>query len=52
MPKSTTTYWNPLIHENDKVWESIENTNGLLEQLTLAILLAPKVMSIQKKYLF
>jgi len=37
MPKSTTTYWNPLIHENDKVWESIENTNGLLEQLTLAI---------------
>jgi hypothetical protein len=37
MAKSTTTYWNPLIPENDERWESIDNTNGLLEQLTLAI---------------
>ncbi|OAD23562.1 hypothetical protein THIOM_000601 [Candidatus Thiomargarita nelsonii] len=35
MAKSTTTYWNPLIPENDDRWESIDN--GLLEQLTLAI---------------
>ncbi len=35
MAKSTITYWNPLIPENDERWESIDN--GLLEQLTLAI---------------
>jgi hypothetical protein len=37
MAKNTTTYWNPLIPENQDRWESIDNTNGLLEQLTLAI---------------
>ncbi|MEN8217966.1 MAG: cupin domain-containing protein [Pseudomonadota bacterium] len=37
MAKSTSTYWNPLLPENHDKWESIENTNGLVEQLTLAI---------------
>ncbi len=37
MAKNTTTYWNPLIPETPDRWESIDNTNGLLEQLTLAI---------------
>lgn len=37
MTKSTSTYWNPLIPENDGRWEIIENTQGLIAQLTLAI---------------
>jgi hypothetical protein len=37
LAKSTSTYWNPLLPENDERWEGIENTNGLVEQLTLAI---------------
>jgi hypothetical protein len=37
MTKSATTYWNPLIPGNDERWEVIENTHGLIEQLTLAI---------------
>jgi len=37
MAKSTTTYWNPLILGNDDRWESIDNTDGQIEQLTLAI---------------
>ncbi|NQU40763.1 MAG: cupin domain-containing protein [Lentisphaerae bacterium] len=37
MSKSTATYWNPLVPEHDGEWTAIENTNGLVEQLTLAI---------------
>ena len=37
MAKSTVTYWNPLIPDNNEKWESIEGMDGLLEQLTLAI---------------
>lgn len=37
MAQSTTTYWNPLIPENDSRWEVIDNTRGRIEQLTLAI---------------
>ena len=37
MAKSTVTYWNPIIPDNDERWEGIEGTDGLLEQLTLAI---------------
>jgi len=37
MPKSTLTYWNALLPENNGSWEIIENTNNLVEQLTLAI---------------
>jgi len=37
MSKSTTTYWNALDKSNDGVWEIIEGSDGLLEQLTLAI---------------
>lgn len=36
MAKSTVTYWNPLLSENDEKWEFIENTEDLIEQLTLA----------------
>ncbi|GJL53989.1 MAG: hypothetical protein NPIRA02_11210 [Nitrospirales bacterium] len=37
MAKTTRTYWNPLISENEKSWEAIEGTDDQLEQLTLAI---------------
>ena len=37
MSKSTTTYWNALTSENTPKWESIEDSHGLIEQLTLAI---------------
>jgi len=37
MSKSTTTYWNALDQRNDCKWETIEDSNGLIEQLTLAI---------------
>ena len=37
MPKTTITYWNALDKVNDDKWEVIEGSEGLLEQLTLAI---------------
>jgi len=37
MGKSTTTYLNVLNAENASKWEPVEDTDGLLEQLTLAI---------------
>ncbi|MBE8190027.1 MAG: hypothetical protein HAW58_04085 [Candidatus Thioglobus sp.] len=36
MSKSTITYWNTLDKSHDK-WEIIEDSDGQLEQLTLAI---------------
>ncbi|MDD2759626.1 MAG: cupin domain-containing protein [Methylomonas sp.] len=36
MSKSTATYWNPLIPDRQDQWQTIENTGGLVEQLTLA----------------
>ena len=37
MSKTTRTYWNPLAAQSDDKWEAIENSNGLIEQLTLAM---------------
>jgi len=37
MAKSTKTYWNALVQGNDKYWEVIEDSEGSLEQYTLAI---------------
>ena len=37
MPKTTLTYWNPLIPDNSAQWESIEGLGGMVEQLTLSI---------------
>ncbi len=37
MSKNTVTYWNALDPSNDYLWEVIENSDGLLEQYTLAI---------------
>ena len=37
MAKTTVTYWNALDRVNDDKWEVIDETEGLLEQLTLAI---------------
>jgi len=37
MSKNTTTYWNVLNSENAGKWEPIEGTDGMLEQLTLAM---------------
>ena len=36
MSKSTVKYWNPLNLDNQGQWESIEASNGYLEQITLA----------------
>lgn len=35
--KSTATYWNTLSAENAHKWESIEGSDGMLEQLTVAM---------------
>jgi hypothetical protein len=37
MAKTRATYWNPFDTCNDDKWETIAGTDGLLEQLTLAI---------------
>ena len=37
MSKTTKTCWNPLNLENSSKWEIIENSKGILEELTLAI---------------
>ena len=37
MSKTTATYWNVLAEEHRSRWEPIEGTDGMLEQLTLAI---------------
>jgi hypothetical protein len=37
MAKSTITYWNPLLAENDDQWSSIEGLEGYAEEITLAI---------------
>ena len=37
MSKSTITYWNPIDKSNDDKWEIMEDTDGLVEELTLAI---------------
>jgi hypothetical protein len=36
MSKSTTTYWNPLIRENQGKWHAIEGLEGMVEELTLS----------------
>lgn len=37
MPKSTVTYWNALKPEHSGKWQTIDGSDGLLEQLTLSI---------------
>ncbi|NEP17532.1 MAG: hypothetical protein F6J97_11605 [Leptolyngbya sp. SIO4C1] len=37
MAKTTTTYWNPLAIANSDKWETIAGTNGMIEQIFLAI---------------
>ena len=37
MAKNTATYWNVLDPGSAQRWEAIEGTEGLIEQLTLAI---------------
>ena len=37
MSKNTKTYWNVLSAEHSSKWEPIEGTQGMLEQLTLAM---------------
>jgi len=37
MSKSTATYWNALDKSNADKWEVIEDSDGQLEQLILAI---------------
>ena len=37
MSKSTIQYWNALAASNANRWEVIEGTDGMLEQLTLAM---------------
>jgi len=37
MSKNTIEYWNVLASSNADNWQAIENTDGMLEQLTLAM---------------
>ena len=37
MPKSTVTYWNPLLAENKDRWRPIDGMEEFAEELTLAI---------------
>ncbi|MFC1749542.1 cupin domain-containing protein [Pseudomonadota bacterium] len=37
MAKSTITYWNALNKSNADKWETIDGTDGLLDQVTLAM---------------
>ncbi len=37
MSKSVATYWNVLSKDNKSKWQPIEGTEGMLEQLTLAL---------------
>ena len=37
MSKSTATYWNVLKPENSNQWQPLEDTEGMLEELTLSI---------------
>jgi hypothetical protein len=37
MAKSTVTYWNPLLSENDDRWTPIAGLEGVAEELTLSI---------------
>ncbi|MGB3535239.1 MAG: cupin domain-containing protein [Microcoleaceae cyanobacterium] len=37
MPKNTISYWNVLTDENANKWQVVEGSDGMLEQLTLAI---------------
>jgi quercetin dioxygenase-like cupin family protein len=37
MPKTTQTYWNPLLPENRYRWKAIAGMEGMAEELTLAI---------------
>ncbi len=37
MAKTTISYWNPLTPAHQGCWQPVDNTNGLVEQLTLAI---------------
>ena len=37
MPKSTVTYWNPLLSENKDQWKPIDGMEEFAEELTLSI---------------
>lgn len=37
MPKTTETYWNPLISENDHCWSPIAGMEEAAQELTLAM---------------
>lgn len=37
MPKTTTTYWNPLNPESSLQWKPIEGLQGMAEELTLSV---------------
>ena len=37
MPKTTSTYWNPLSTVNQKKWQPIDGLEGMAEELTLSM---------------
>lgn len=37
MAKSTCTYWNPLLANNQDKWQTIEGLEGMAEELTLSM---------------
>lgn len=36
MPKSTVTYWNPLLADNGGCWQPVAGLEGMAEELTLS----------------
>ena len=37
MPKTTTSYWNPLFDDAESRWEPVEGMDGIAEAITVAI---------------
>jgi hypothetical protein len=37
MPKTTSTYWNPLRSENRNQWQPVNGLEGMAEELTLSV---------------
>ena len=46
MAKSTTTYWNPLASESQGRWTPVTGLEGMVEELTLSIDLAPTLLEL------
>jgi len=37
MTKSTISYWNPLLAQNDEAWQPVEGLEGMADEITLSL---------------